>query len=415
MQPAPHNVRTLWLVGILHAFTHLYQVALLPLYLPIRDDLRLGSTEQATGLMTVMMMAYYLPSYPVGMLADRMSRKALLAWGLFFNGLGFVGLGLSTSYPWAVASVVIAGLGGSCFHPAATALVAGLNPTRTGKALGLIAIGASIGFLSGPFLSGTMAEAFGSWRVPILVMGGAGVVMSGVFALLAREAAVVVDRTVPSIPLFPRAAFAWVFAVLAFLFCCRDFAGNSLGTLGSLFLQTAHGMTPRRAGMILSCIFIASAVSNPLFGHWSDKRRFPWMMGLVGISAVLFAAFPWLPVAGIPWAFVLYGALFVASYPIVEAELMQCVPDAARGRFFGLFITVGGMGGNLSHWITGAWVDQMGRSSHEAGAYRLVFGGLAALMAVSLFGLIPLAWFRRHRGEYPQPAVAAVPMPSRAD
>lgn len=135
------------------------------------------------------------------------------------------------------------------------------------------------------------------------------------------------------------------------------------------------------------------------------------MMGLVGASAVLFAAFPWLPVAGIPWAFVLYGALFVASYPIVEAELMQCVPDAARGRFFGLFITVGGMGGNLSHWITGAWVDQMGRSSHEAGAYRLVFGGLAALMAVSLFGLIPLAWFRRHRGEYPKP----VPTSSRAD
>lgn len=401
VSPAPHNVRTLWLVGILHAFTHLYQVALLPLYLPVRDGLHLHSVEQATSLMTVMMMAYYLPSYPVGVLADRLSRKALLSWGLFFNALGFVGLGLSTHYSAALASVILAGLGGSCFHPAATALVAGLNPTRTGKALGLIAIGASVGFLAGPLLSGRMMEAFGSWRVPIVGMGAAGVVMSGVFALLAREAPRTRVSHRQQVPLFPRRTFAWVFAVLAFFFCCRDFAGNSLGTLGSLFLQNAHAMSPGKAGTVLSCIFVASAVSNPLFGHWSDRRRFPWIVGLVGLSAALFAAFPWFPAAGIPWAFGLYGALFVASYPIVEAELMQCVPDAARGRFFGLFITVGGMGGNLSHWAAGAWVDAMGPSAHNAGSYRLLFGGLAALMAFSLLGLPALAWFRHHRPEYP--------------
>jgi hypothetical protein len=28
-----HHTRTLWLTGVLHAFTHLYQVALMPLYL----------------------------------------------------------------------------------------------------------------------------------------------------------------------------------------------------------------------------------------------------------------------------------------------------------------------------------------------------------------------------------------------
>lgn len=402
MPSAPHNVRTLWLVGVLHAFTHLYQVALLPLYLPIRDDLHLDSTEQATALLTVMMMAYYLPSYGVGMLADRMSRKALLAWGLFFNGIGFIGLGMAHRYSLAMTSVVIAGLGGSCFHPAATALVAGLNPQRTGKALGLIAIGASIGFLSGPFLSGALAEIFGSWRVPIVAMGVAGVVFSGLFGWMAREAPVAIRQGNSAVPLFPRAAFGGVFALLALFFCCRDFAGNSLGTLGSLFLQNAHGLTPRRAGWILSCIFVASAVSNPLFGHWSDRRRFPWMVGLVGISAVIFASFPWLKTSAIPWAFLLYGALFVASYPIVEAELMQCVPDAARGRFFGLFITVGGMGGNLSHWATGAWVDRLAGRAQTAEAYRPLFAALAGLMAVSLLGLPALRWFRQHRSEYPE-------------
>ena len=48
-----HKTRTLWLCGALHAFTHVYHVALLPLYLRIQQDLNLGSVEQATLLVTV--------------------------------------------------------------------------------------------------------------------------------------------------------------------------------------------------------------------------------------------------------------------------------------------------------------------------------------------------------------------------
>ena len=54
---AHHKTRTLWLTGVLHAFTHLYGVALLPLYLRIQQDLKLRSVEQATLLVTVMGVA----------------------------------------------------------------------------------------------------------------------------------------------------------------------------------------------------------------------------------------------------------------------------------------------------------------------------------------------------------------------
>ena len=51
-----HRARTLWLSGVLHAFTHLYQVALLPLYYLLlkdkafargvnRDEVRQGAEE----------------------------------------------------------------------------------------------------------------------------------------------------------------------------------------------------------------------------------------------------------------------------------------------------------------------------------------------------------------------------------
>src|SRR2546427_5875812 len=154
MQSDCHKIRTLWLCGMLHGFTHVYQVALLPLYLLIQADFKLQSVGQATLFMTVMMFAYFVPSYGMGILADRMSRARLLGMGLAINGTGFVGLALAPNYWWALASVIVAGVGGSFFHPAATALVARLFPGGTGKALGLLGIGASVGFFFGPIYSG---------------------------------------------------------------------------------------------------------------------------------------------------------------------------------------------------------------------------------------------------------------------
>src|SRR5438477_1844 len=112
------RVRALWLCGVLHAFTHVYHVALMPLYFLIQQDFRLASLGKATLLVTVMMVAYFIPSYPVGVLADRISRKKLLTLGLLFNALGFIGLGLAPNYRFGLVSVMVAGIGGSFFHPA---------------------------------------------------------------------------------------------------------------------------------------------------------------------------------------------------------------------------------------------------------------------------------------------------------
>ena len=112
-----HRTRTLWLSGVLHAFTHLYQVALLPLYYLILKDKAFAITtvEDATFLVTVLMLSYFIPAYPVGVLADRFSKRKLLGFGLSINALGFVGLSLSQSYLQAVGCMVLSGFGGSFF------------------------------------------------------------------------------------------------------------------------------------------------------------------------------------------------------------------------------------------------------------------------------------------------------------
>jgi MFS family permease len=183
---ATHRTRTLALAAVLHAFTHIYQMALIPLYLPIQRFYRRDTVDDATLLVTAMLVAYFLPSYAMGILADRFSRKKLLALGLAINALGFVALALAPNYGTALACAVTAGIGGSFFHPAATALIASLYPGSAGRALGFLGIGASVGFFFGPLYAGWRAS-HGSWQVPVLELGVAGLVAAMLFVWLADE------------------------------------------------------------------------------------------------------------------------------------------------------------------------------------------------------------------------------------
>src|SRR3989454_1816423 len=412
-----HQVRTLWLCGTLHAFTHIYHVALMPLYLLIQRDLALASVEHATLLLTLMMLAYFLPSYAMGALADRLSRKKLLAAGLAMNGLGYVGLAFAQNYGWAVICVMIAGLGGSFFHPAATSMVARLFPANTGRALGLIGVGASVGFFIGPLYSGWRADNAG-WRAPVLELGSAGILMAGLFAWLAQEEPPRTHATEGRIvreKLFATPALGLLFVAMSFAFGLRDFTGSSMGSLGSLFLQNACGFDLQQTGMALSAVFLASVVSNPLFGRLSDRGRIRWTCAVLLVSVLMVGIFPRVPAQWLIPTFALYGFFFMANYPMVEAALMEAVPDAVRGRAFGFFITVAGLIGNLSHWMAGNWVKSLGADAHSTRAYYPLYGQLALLLLLSLLGLPCLHAIRKREEAAPDvsrdPAGGAVQDP----
>jgi MFS family permease len=416
MSDSRHRFRTLTLVSVLHAFTHLYQVALMPLYLPIQQSFKLESVGSATFLVTLMMLSYFLPSYPMGVLADRVSRKKLLGLGLAINGLGFIGLALAPSYPLALASMVVAGFGGSFFHPAATALTARLFPSNLGRALGLIGIGAGAGFFLGPIYSGWRASQSGDWRTPVLELGLLGLVGAGAFLWLAEDTppspGADARRKARGEKLFSTPAAAVLFVAAAFAFCLRDFTGSGMGSLGSLFLQNAHGFTVQQTGVALSGIFLATVISNPLFGHLSDRGRKRWACLVHGVAATIIVFFPHLPGGQHRWFFIVfmaYGFFFMASYPIVEAGVMHAVHDSVRGRAFGLWITIGGLLGNLSHWLIGHWVAGFGARAAQPETYYPLYAALALLLVASLIGLPCLQAVQRHEhGETRQTDLATV-------
>ena len=391
-----HKTRTLWLTGMLHGFTHLYGTALLPLYLLMQRDLKLDSISKATAFVTIMLVAYFLPSYPLGILADRMSRKKLLTYGLIVNALAFVGLALAPNYGWAMASVILAGIGGSAYHPAATAMIARLFPRDTGRALGLAGIGSGAGFFLGPLYTGWRAAALepvlgaAAWRRPILEIGILGILAAGMFAWLAREDTVVsnrMEKATMANKLFPTRAL-WVFFVVACLFfSLRDFAGNGMASLSSLFLQNAHGFDTRHAGIAVSASFVCSVVGNPLLGSLSDGKRKRWITIVIGIGSALIILFPHVSA---PWTIpclLAFGFFFLSAFPIVEAAFMQSVPDAVRGRVFGFYVMITGLVGAFAPWAAGLGVKQLGDAASEGRDYFGIYGVVGGLGLLALAGL----------------------------
>jgi MFS family permease len=212
--------------------------------------------------------------------------------------------------------------------------------------------------------------------------------------------------------LFPVPALLFIFLAATFLLSARDFAGSGLATSASLFFQNAHGLNPGTTGLALSGIFIASAISNPLFGHFSDRGRIRWMFIVLVIAALMVALFPRVPLGWSVPVLLTYGFFFMAGYPITEAALMESVPDSVRGRVFGLFITIGGFVGNLAHYLIGHWAGTLAEKQAPPSGYLGLYGTLAGLILVSLAALPFLHALKR--GEQATNPPAPAPLPSSA-
>jgi len=393
---------SLWLVTLLHAITHIYQFALLPLYLAIRADLHLTGDWQATMLVTVQGVAYFGVSLPMGILADKVSRKRLLTVGTLLNALAMLGLAYAPSYGWAIAWMALAGLAGSFFHPAATPLMVALFPERPGWALGRAAIGAAFGFFIAPFYSGWRAQAAG-WRQPCLELAIAGVVAAVLFQLLAREPHDAPHATARATEHKTRNQWKMLLAValVAVAFSLRDFGTSGITTFNSLFLQRGLGFDAKATGAMLGLMFLTGMLSNPLLGSLSDKHRFLACTVTILCTAALAVLIPWAPREWIWLALCLYGFFTLANYPITEAALMESVPDVLRGRTFGVFITVGGTIASFAHWAMGKVADSLQHraagtnTALAAGDFAPWYMLLAALIAVSVIGIQGIRWLRK--------------------
>jgi MFS transporter, FSR family, fosmidomycin resistance protein len=401
------------LVGcmLLHGFTHAYGTMLVPLYLPMQVDLRLRGVGAAALIVTTYGLVYCLASYPAGVLADRSNRKVLLGVGLIVNALAILLMGHTRRYEMLILLGVLGGLAGTLFHPASTALSTAHYPKSPGMAIGVVSIGAAIGFFAGPRYAGWRADVAG-WQRPLVEAGLFGIACGIVFLFVAKEV-----RSVGATPASPlrgspnkgsatRASpLHWRIAGIALVIAGRDFAGIASLSLVSLYLQKARGMTVGQAGLIIGSMMLIAIVANPLAVYASSgRRRLPTLFGLFIAGGMILTSIPFVNVTYVLLVLCAFQAAHLGSFAVGEAAMLERVDPAVRGRVVGVLITVAGMLASSSPWLMGVWTDALASRATDPRAYALPFGVLGCLhmlASMSVFLIRRLA----------EPPVSAAPEP----
>lgn len=324
-----------------------------------------------------------------GTLADRIGARPVLLGGLVAFALASALYAAADSPGWLWAARLGQGAAASAFSPAASALVARLNPAaKHGRAFGSYGFYKSIGYTLGPLLGGVLVWA-GGLRLLFTVLAVTGAVVAGWAAL-----------AVPVVPPLPKARqtvldLARRLTDPAFLAPTAALAGATAAlSVGVGFLPVsgrAAGLGTVATGAAVSVLAACAAVVQPRAGRALDEGRLTTRTGLtagllITAGGLACAAIPGL--AGVLTAAALIGVGTGLITPLGFAALAATTPQERLGQTMGsaeLGRELGDAGGPL---LVAA----------VATAATLTYGYAALAVLLGVGPLVMLVRRRRTRG-----------------
>jgi len=341
---------------------------------PIRREW--GFTDTQLGwLGTAFILLYAMVGVPLGRLADRSSRKYLLAGGLFVWSL-LTALSSAAAGFWSLFATRLGiGIGEAACAPAAASLIGDLYPAgHRARAMSIFMLGLPLGTAMSFVLSGAVAYAWG-WRAAFLVVGipGCFLALLTVFILRepargASEAAAIGERRRAGSPYLVVLGIPtlWWLIISGAL---HNFNMYAIAQFLPAFLIRTHGLNLRQAGFVSGVIIgIAGALGMCFGGRLADRFDAvrPGGRLLLGSFCVL-GAVPLklialgLP-AGKPYLFLfwmLLGCMLMyVYYSSVYAAIQNVVEPSLRGTAMAVyFLGMYALGGSLGPVVTGRLSD----------------------------------------------------------
>lgn len=357
-------------VGTTTVFTT--RLVLAPVLPRIIDDL--GISPGLAGIaLTVMWAMVALTRYPGGRLADRLSRKTVLAAGLVATTAGAILMLGADGYPAFLLASAVVGVGIGLWLPAAVVSISDLFVERRGQAFGVYEAFINLaGVVAAGFA--LLVPAFFGWRDGYVAMVA---LLAVVTVLLHHWSAESYSFDVP--PLGLRETARRVFGTrrirrLVVAFSLLAFANEGAIAFLPTFLQVEKGLAPALASNAFAAFFLVGMAVNPLAGGLGDRfgaLRVATASGLVsvaGIGLLVVAEGPALALVGVA----VLAAGMTANWPVMIAYLMDAVPSSSVGGDFGavgtVFIAIGSLGPGYVGLVA------------DAASYGIAFTGLGVCL-----------------------------------
>lgn len=349
----------------------------------------LAMTQQAPGafggeygpilaLGTAMFVVYGLGALPMGTLADRFGRKAMIL--TFFLGAGgCMALAGLAQGPVSLA-LALAGFGAfaAIYHPIGTAIIAEAGGDRVGRAMGINGVFGNIGVASAPVATALLAAALG-WRWAFILPGLLFVLVG---LLYAREpewdshASGAQKRPFPEIPA------AVVRRAVVVLMCIAAVSGlvfNAFTLLLPKLMQERLADSPELLPVVGVLAFLATicgGLTQFTVGRMIDRRTLKSVfmpLALVLVPSLLALSFlqGW---AVLPVSALVAAAIF-GQVTVNETMTARYVAPALRARLYSLRFTIGFMGAALASPLVGWLHDRTGSMALA----MLVLAGVAGV------------------------------------
>jgi len=409
------TTRQICFINAAHSFTHYGLLVLATAVLAmVQQDGAAFGTEYGPilALGTGMFVVYGLGALPMGWLAGRFGRKAMM--GAFFIGSG-AALAVSglTSGPLGLAvALAVMGAFSAIYHPIGTAIIAEAGGNRVGRAMGINGVFGNLGVALAPVVTAFIAAQLG-WRYAFILPGLVCILVG--FAYLrepaydARRAGV---QTRP-FPVIPRAIVRQAIVSLMLIAVVSGLVFNAYTMLIPKLMEERLAGSPELlpvVGLLAFLATICGGVAQYTVGHMIDRMTLKTVfmpLAIVLVPGLLALSFldGWIV---LPLAALMAAAIF-GQVTVNETITARYVAPELRAKLYSVRFTVGFLGAALAAPLVGFL--------HAAtGNLAAVMVALAGVASVTLACAI---WFPNRPEElHPEmwaKAEGARPMPAPAE
>lgn len=264
---------------------------------PIKRDLHLSDT--AIGFLTGTALAIFYTGMgiPLGLIADRVDRRRMIALSIALWSMMTAACGAATTFSQLMLARIGVGIGEAGGTPASQSILSDLFPfSQRILATSIFALGAAVGSMFGSNVGGTVADAFG-WRVTFLALAVPGIALAVLARFTVREP---VRGAYDKSELLCKASFAdtvkFVRSQQSLLHVLAagtvvTYWGWGLLWWTPAFLMRAHAMTTAQAGSLLGTVNgiggAVGIVAGGLVTHRLARQEPRWQIWVVGIATLI--------------------------------------------------------------------------------------------------------------------------------
>ena len=336
---------------------------MIPLLPFIRDEFALDYT-QAGWVGLAYNLSYGISQIPAGWLVDRLGPRTLVVIGISGVALATLLAALSPTYIVLLVLLVLLGVTGGGYHPAAATLIStSVEPRNRGRALGFHQIGGSISFFTAPLLVVAITTALG-WRgtligiaVPIAILGIIFYVFLSRWRHTEKDEDTVPGRHTETSPTPGHLRSLVAFLTLSITGAVLIY---SLMYFAPLFFVDHFGVNEKAAAAILSIFFATGLWAGPLGGYLAD--RFGMVRVLLAASLVAGPTIYLLNLASYGWSIcvllLVLGTAMHVSMPVTEAYIISHAPERYRSTILGIYYFGSRGGPGVIIPVIGYLIDQ---------------------------------------------------------